>query len=47
MGVRGNHLHLNYKAEIHKWLPNLVEARRKNTRTTEENLKTSKLILGF
>lgn len=48
MGVKGNHnLHLNYKAEIYKWLPNLVGPRRKNTYTTEESPRTSKVILGF
>lgn len=34
MGVEGNHnLYPSYKAEIHKWLPNLVGARKKKNHT--------------
>lgn len=49
MGVEGNHnLYPSYKAEMHKWLPNLVGARRKkNIHTTEESPRMSNIILGF
>lgn len=49
MGVEGKHnLYPSYKAEMHKWLPNLVGARRKkNIHTTEESPRMSNIILGF
>lgn len=37
MGVEGKHnLYPSYKAEMHKWLPNLVGARRRKKTYTQQ-----------